>query len=113
MKLHTIAKTALLIAVISLFYFTACDNGTSVASKPCESGNTAEIVFKNMSPTTDYDIYIDGVFKETLIKNNSVTYTVTAGATYSLTFKIGNVAKCTISKKPDKCTSTEVSCSVI
>ncbi len=112
MKLFTIVKTALLIAVISLFYFTACDNGTSVATKPCESANTADIVFRNTSSTVDYDIYIDNVYKETLGKNNSVKYTVTAGVTYTLTFKIGTVAKCTVTKKPDKCTSTDVSCSV-
>jgi hypothetical protein len=112
MKLLTIIKTALLIAVISLFYFTACDNGTSVATKPCESGNTADVVFKNESTINDYDIYIDNVFMETLIKSKSVVHTLTAGVTYSISFKIGTVAKCTVSKKPDKCTSTEVSCSV-
>jgi hypothetical protein len=112
MKLLTIAKTALLIAVISLFYFTACDNGTSVASKPCDSGNTAEIIFSNNSSVTDYDIYIDNVFQETLIKNKTISRTVNAGVTYSLSFKIGTIAKCTVTKKPDKCTSTEVSCSV-
>lgn len=112
MKLLTIVKTVLIIAVLSLFYFTACDNGTSVATKPCESANTADVIFTNSSSTVNYDIYIDNVYKETLVKNNSVKYTLTAGVTYALTFKIGTVAKCTVTKKPDKCTTTEVSCAV-
>jgi hypothetical protein len=58
----------------------------------CERNNSAILVFGNRSPTnTTYDVSLDGVRVATIAPGtNSAEFTVAAGATHSVQFRVTN-----------------------
>jgi hypothetical protein len=83
-----------------IFSVQACKNTTSTDApeetmSECERNNTATVQFENRSASnTTYDVVWDGSKLTTLAPGTkSSTYTVSAGTTHTLAFKITNTSR--------------------
>jgi hypothetical protein len=85
---------SLSVVLVTLLAAVAC--GGKSPTKPtvlaCQQNNTAEMIFMNRSTSnTTYDIIMDGVRTTTVAPGrDSDAYTVSAGATHSVTFRVTN-----------------------
>lgn len=101
---------AVLIASVAL---AACSGGEA-PPPACQTGNTADVAFRNDSASKVYQVRWDGLPIGTLNPGRTgLNRTVSAGIPHTLTFRIANTTTdaCAPSNPiPAQCTSTTFSC---